>query len=486
MAGLVIRDHFLLVLVQETMALQPADDAVDRPLEVRKLYFILVKPRSLNRRLVADVRNVGADEAWRQGREPAGELVGVRVGAEAQLAHVDEEDLLAPRDVRPVDHDLPVEATGAGERVVKDVHTVRSREHHDVRGAGEAVHFYEEGVQRVLALVVPAHDAASTLTAHGIDLVDEDDARRVLARLLEEVAHATGTHADEKLYKVGARHGEEGHVRFASRRLRQEGLSRSGGTAEDRSLRNLGAEVLKLLRVLQELHELHDLLLRLLTARDVLERDIHIFLGDLLRPAASDVEDGSAAPRVAHEVEDRAEDEQGRKELEHLRAPAGLLHVLHGDELPRAHPHLPLRCVELLLEAFHRADGEVVPRDGSTAQPVCLRDRVAEGIRAVLSLRAVWILHAPVSSIRMIHVRFVALPAAAAAAAARSRAGKGRAGRVLAHGSKARRSSRRGPSRHVHFSLEEDTCRRLVHHDDASDLTSGQQVVLELLPRDLP
>jgi len=40
------------------------------------------------------------------------------------------------------------------------------------------------------------------MTAHGVDLVDEHDAGRVLLALLEEVAHARGAHADEHLHEV--------------------------------------------------------------------------------------------------------------------------------------------------------------------------------------------------------------------------------------------------------------------------------------------
>ena len=54
----------------------------------------------------------------------------------------------------------------------------------------EAVHLHEELVQRLLALVVAAAQAGAAVTADGVDLVDEDDAGRVLLALLEEVAHA--------------------------------------------------------------------------------------------------------------------------------------------------------------------------------------------------------------------------------------------------------------------------------------------------------
>ncbi len=75
-----------------------------------------------------------------------------------------------------VDADLPVEAARAQERGVEDVGAVRRRDEDDVGLRVEAVHLDEELVERLLALVVPAAEARTAVTADGVDLVDEDDA----------------------------------------------------------------------------------------------------------------------------------------------------------------------------------------------------------------------------------------------------------------------------------------------------------------------
>ena len=43
----------------------------------------------------------------------------------------------------------------------------------------EAVHLHQQLVQRLFALVVPAAQACASLAAHGVDLIDEDDAGMV-------------------------------------------------------------------------------------------------------------------------------------------------------------------------------------------------------------------------------------------------------------------------------------------------------------------
>lgn len=54
-------------------------------------------------------------------------------------------------------------------------------------------------LEGLLALVVPAAPGPRPGGVDGVDLVDEDDGRRVLLRLLEQVAHPAGTHASATL-----------------------------------------------------------------------------------------------------------------------------------------------------------------------------------------------------------------------------------------------------------------------------------------------
>src|SRR5204863_3300920 len=91
--------------------------------------------------------------------------------------------------VRPVDDDLAIEAARAQERRIEDVRTVRRRDEDDVVLHLEAVHLDEQLVERLLALVVAAPEAGAAVAADRVDLVHEDDAGRVLLRLLEQVPY---------------------------------------------------------------------------------------------------------------------------------------------------------------------------------------------------------------------------------------------------------------------------------------------------------
>src|SRR5207342_212532 len=125
----------------------------------------------------------------------------------------------------------------------------------------EAVELDEELVQRLVVLAVEA--AAGASGTDRIELVDEDDRRSVLARLLEELADAgraeTGEHLDEGrgALRVEIRAGR------ARDRLREQRLARPRRSVEEDPARDAGTEALEALAVAEEFDDLLQLLLRL-------------------------------------------------------------------------------------------------------------------------------------------------------------------------------------------------------------------------------
>ena len=195
----VVGDDLLLLLGERhRLAFQPHEDPVARGLEVLGVDLVEAAPYREERCLVHEVREVRAAHA----RCTAGDDVDVDVGRELLVLEVHLEDLDPLVLGRERDDDLAVEATGTEERGIEDVGTVGRRHHHDAFGGLEAVHLGEHLVERLLTLVVPTAEARAALAADGVELVDEDDRRRLLAGGLEQVAHARRAHAHEHLHEV--------------------------------------------------------------------------------------------------------------------------------------------------------------------------------------------------------------------------------------------------------------------------------------------
>ena len=226
---------------------------------------------------------------------------------ERLVARVHLQDRLAARDVRRGDHDLPIEAPGSQEGRVEVLQPVRRGHDDDLVAGGEAVELDEELVQRLVVLSM--EPSSHTRGADRVELVDEDDRRRVLARLLEQLADAGGAEAREHLDERRGALRVEVRARRARDGLRDERLPGPGRSVQQDPARDARAELLEALAVAQELDDLDELLLGLVQPGHVVPRHLD------LRPA----HDGRRL-RARHELE-RVEEQEDDDPEEHDREP---------------------------------------------------------------------------------------------------------------------------------------------------------------------
>ncbi len=181
----------------------------------------------------------------------------------------------------------------------------------------EAIHFNEQLVERLLALVIAAAKTGAAMTPDGVDFVDEHDAGRIFLRLLEHVAHARSADADEHLDEIGARDGEERHIGFARNGAGQQRLAGSRRADQQNALGDAAAQPLKFLRIPQELHDLFEFFLGLVDAGYVLERHPAGTFGQKLGAALSEAHRLAAARlHLAHDVEPNCNEQQHRKPVD--------------------------------------------------------------------------------------------------------------------------------------------------------------------------
>ena len=232
---------FLFLRHHERLALGPDHDAIDRFVAIDHLDDALVAARREQRRFVEQVLQIRAGESGRA----FGERLQRDFLAERLVARVHFENLLAAFEIGAVDDDLPVEAAGTQQRGIEHVGPVRRGDQNDAGVLIEPVHLDEQLVERLFALVVPAAEAGAALAADRVDLVDEDDARRRLLRLIEQIADARGADADEHLDEVGAGDRKERHARLAGDRAREQRLTGSGRPQQQHAFGDARAERLE-------------------------------------------------------------------------------------------------------------------------------------------------------------------------------------------------------------------------------------------------
>ena len=165
------------------------------------------------------------------------------------------QDRLPPVDVRFVHQDLPVEPPRAQQGRVQDLRAVGGAHDDDSLVGFEPVHFHQELVERLLALVVSAHDIHSPGFAQGIQFIDKDDAGSAGRRLGEKIADAGRPHPDEHFHKLRSADAEEGHVRLSGNGLGQQGFACPRRAEQEDPFGDLPPQFLKFTRVLQKLHD---------------------------------------------------------------------------------------------------------------------------------------------------------------------------------------------------------------------------------------
>ena len=280
------------------------------------------------RGFVHEVRQFRAGEAGCT----LGEHFQLHVVGQRDVLRVHPQDPFAALHIGAVHDHLTVEPAGAHERRVQHVRTVGCGDDDHAAVLFEAVHLHEELVQRLFAFIVTAAEACAAVTADGVDLVDEDDARGALLSLVEQVAHAACADADEHLDEIRTGDREERHARFAGDGTGEEGLAGARRAEQQDAARDLAAEFLELARLLQELDDLHQFLLRFIRAGDVDEGDLGCAFVQHLRAALAEGED-PLRTRALHPAHDDEPDheEQDPREGAQQRAQPGVVLLLDGE-----------------------------------------------------------------------------------------------------------------------------------------------------------
>ena len=264
------------------------------------------------------------------------------------------EDLLAALNVWVRHHDLAVETARPQKCGIENVGSVGGGDQDDAFIGFKAVHFDEQLVQRLLALIVATAQARTAMAADRVDFVDEDDAGGTLLGLLEHVAHARCTHTHEHFNEVGTGNREERHIGFAGNRPRQQRLAGAGRTDQQRAFWNLAAEALELVRILQEVDDLDQIVLGLFDASHIFKRDLAVALGQQLGLGFAEAH-GLARPRLhlADEEHPHADQQQHRQPVDQRVGQQRV--ALRGAEVD--FDVLVAQFLDLVFEIHQRAGG---------------------------------------------------------------------------------------------------------------------------------
>ena len=297
-AGFVICRTLLVCFGHDAaLFLRTHDDLIDPLIELQISDHILPCPCRQNGCLIEKICKVCSGESARH----AGDHLEIHVGSKRLIAGMDLQDRLTPLDVGQIDVDLTVEPPGTKESGVKNIRTVGRRHDDDPLIRLKAVHLNKDLIEGLFPFIVSAPKTGSSLTAYGVDFIDEDNAGLVAFRHVKQVTHTRSTDADVHFHEVGTADREEGNPRLPCNGLRKQRFTRSGRPYKQNALRDLCPKIGKLLRAFEELDNLFQFLFLFLRSRNIRKTHFQICGDSCLRLA--EVHDLSAT--AAHRAKDQ-------------------------------------------------------------------------------------------------------------------------------------------------------------------------------------
>mmetsp|Transcript_29700 Transcript_29700/g.86530 ORF Transcript_29700/g.86530 Transcript_29700/m.86530 type:complete len:334 (-) Transcript_29700:476-1477(-) len=234
------------------LALSPHEDLVLGILKVLHAHPLGPVQGGLQRGLVHQIEELRS----RHAGSPASKRIQVQVLRRSHSLSVQLKNLSSAFDVWKRHSHMSVKPAGAKERIVENICVIRRPNHDDSLVLLESIHLHEQLVQShlhgLLLLELPG-------APHGIDFVDEDDARRPFLGRFEHVSHPPRSYADVHLLELRTRRVEKGHPCFSRDGPGKQRLARAGRAHEQDATRHLPTQASEFCGVL----EVHDDLLKL-------------------------------------------------------------------------------------------------------------------------------------------------------------------------------------------------------------------------------
>jgi hypothetical protein len=120
----------------------------------------------------------------------------------------------------------------------------------------KTVHLHKKLVQRLFPFVMAASQTRSSMSSHGIDFIDENDAGSIPFALEKEVSDSRGSDADKHLHEIRAANRKERNICLSGNGSGQEGFPCSRSPNEKNPLRNPSTEFRKPLGISEKRNNL--------------------------------------------------------------------------------------------------------------------------------------------------------------------------------------------------------------------------------------
>ena len=297
---------------------RPGNHPVHRFFKFTHTDGFLITPGGLDSGLIDQIGQVGAAQAHRA----LGQNFQVNVFIQRLAIGMDFQNGHPTVNIRAVQNHPAVKTTGPQKRRVENIRSVGGR-HNDDAGAGiKTVHLHQYLVESLLSLIMAAAQTRTALTAHRINLINEDNAGSIALRLVKEVAHPRGTDAHKHLHEFAAAYREERHISLTGYRACHQGFSCARRSDQQDTFGNARAQRLELLPRFEEINHLQQFLLGLFHTGHIVKGHRGPIGRDESGAAATETHRLIICPScLTEEEEQQTTEDDKRQEVEHQASP---------------------------------------------------------------------------------------------------------------------------------------------------------------------
>ena len=227
---------------------------------------------------------------------------------------MDFKNLLATANIRQADIDLAVKTAWPQQRLIQHIRTVGGGDNNNALIAFKAVHFHQQLIESLLALVIAAAPATATVTTDRINLVDEYNAGCLLFCLLKHIANTGCTHTDKHFYKVGTGNREKGYFCLAGNGFGQKRLTCPRWTHHQHAFGDTPTKALEFTWITEEFHQFTDIFLGFVDTGYIGKGGVNLVtaeqLGLTFTKAHGATTATATALHLAHKEDEDGEDQQ--------------------------------------------------------------------------------------------------------------------------------------------------------------------------------
>jgi len=187
-------------------------------------------------------------------------------------------------DIRCRNHNLAVKSAGSQKCRIQNIRPVGCRNQDNSFIGFKTIHLHQQLIQGLFPFIMPTTQAGTTMTTHGINFINKNQARSIFLALVKEIAHSGCPDTHKHFDKIGTTDAEKGNFSLTCHRFGHQCFSGTRRTNQQDTFRYFTPKAGKSFRIPEEIDNFFQLRLGFFTAGNILKGKFFLVFRQQLGP----------------------------------------------------------------------------------------------------------------------------------------------------------------------------------------------------------